>query len=256
MGNPFENEKVSASWWILIKNVEFPTEGELTHTIHYNLDVKRIWFFSPLLWRAYSSSYEQRFNRWKTGVYFQCLNARKDIFPNSFTFILTIIVQMCNKRKTGKLQFWPSYPAQANLSFIKLPGFKKHFRNVNNKPFCEATPEPYLFFKAAPILSTVQLWLDNLFLSTSEIFVQLSQWQWKWSSVQSVFVDPKYPNSMKLRQLGEEDAEEGARVDQEMCGIIFCVETCKNIPAKRERLSVFYWISARAQEPKARRASR
>lgn len=45
---------------------------------------------------------------------------------------------------------------------------------------------------------------------------------------------------MKLRQLGEEDAEEGACVDQEMCGIVFCVETGKNIPAKRERLSVFY----------------
>lgn len=44
---------------------------------------------------------------------------------------------------------------------------------------------------------------------------------------------------MKLRQLGEEDAEEGARVDQEMCGIVFGVEAGKNIPAKRERLSAF-----------------
>lgn len=57
------------------------------------------------------------------------------------------------------------------------------------------------------------------------------------SSVQSflsVFVDPKYSYSMKLRQLREEDAEEGARVDEEMCGIIFCVETGKNIPAERK----------------------
>ena len=45
---------------------------------------------------------------------------------------------------------------------------------------------------------------------------------------------------MKLRQLREEDTEEGARVDQEMCGIVFCVETGKNIPAKSERLSMIY----------------
>lgn len=55
------------------------------------------------------------------------------------------------------------------------------------------------------------------------------------SSVLSVFVDPKYPYSMKLRQLWEEDAKEGACVDEEMCGIIFCVETGENIPAEREK---------------------
>lgn len=43
---------------------------------------------------------------------------------------------------------------------------------------------------------------------------------------------------MKLRQLGEEDAEEGAGVDQEMCGIVFCVETGKNISAKRTAVSI------------------
>lgn len=53
---------------------------------------------------------------------------------------------------------------------------------------------------------------------------------------------------MKLRQFGEEDAEEGAGVDQEMCGIVFCVETGKNVPAKREWLSSSY----RSQEEVAR----
>lgn len=43
---------------------------------------------------------------------------------------------------------------------------------------------------------------------------------------------------MKLRQLGEEDAEEGAGVDQEMCWIVFCVETGKNISAKRTAVSI------------------
>lgn len=47
----------------------------------------------------------------------------------------------------------------------------------------------------------------------------------------SVFVDPKYPYSMKLRQLREKNAEERACVDKEMHWIIFCVETGKNIPA-------------------------
>lgn len=47
---------------------------------------------------------------------------------------------------------------------------------------------------------------------------------------------------MKLRQFGEQDAEEGAGVDQEMCGIVFCVETGENVPAKRERLSAFQRI--------------
>lgn len=57
------------------------------------------------------------------------------------------------------------------------------------------------------------------------------------SSIQlvlSVFVDPKYPYSMKLRQLREKDTEEGACVDNEMCRIIFCVETGENIPAEKE----------------------
>lgn len=40
-----------------------------------------------------------------------------------------------------------------------------------------------------------------------------------------VFVDSKYPYSMKLRQLWQEDTKEGAGIDDEMCGIIFCVET-------------------------------
>ena len=40
---------------------------------------------------------------------------------------------------------------------------------------------------------------------------------------------------MKLRQLWEEDAKEGACVDEEMRGIVFCVETGENIPAERER---------------------
>lgn len=47
----------------------------------------------------------------------------------------------------------------------------------------------------------------------------------------SVFVDPKYPYSVELRQLGEEDTEQGAGVDEEMSGVIFCVETGKDIPA-------------------------
>lgn len=42
---------------------------------------------------------------------------------------------------------------------------------------------------------------------------------------------------MKLRQFWEEDAEEGAGVDQEMCGVVLCVETGKNIPAKRTPVS-------------------
>lgn len=54
------------------------------------------------------------------------------------------------------------------------------------------------------------------------------------SSVLSVLVDPKYPYSMKLRQLWEEDAKERARVDEEMRRIVFCVETCKNISVKKE----------------------
>lgn len=36
---------------------------------------------------------------------------------------------------------------------------------------------------------------------------------------------------MKLRQLREKHAEEGACVDKEMYWIIFCVETGENIPA-------------------------
>ena len=36
---------------------------------------------------------------------------------------------------------------------------------------------------------------------------------------------------MELRELGEEDTEQGAGVHQEMSGIIFCVETGKDIPA-------------------------
>lgn len=54
---------------------------------------------------------------------------------------------------------------------------------------------------------------------------------------------------MKLRQLGEENAEEGAGVDQEMRGIVFCVEAGKNMPAKREWPSAFYQIFARLPEP-------
>lgn len=53
--------------------------------------------------------------------------------------------------------------------------------------------------------------------------------------VLSVFVDAKYPYSVKLWKLWEEDAKEGACVDEKMCRIIFCVETGENIPAKRER---------------------
>jgi len=39
---------------------------------------------------------------------------------------------------------------------------------------------------------------------------------------------------MKLRQLWEENAKEGAGVDEKMCRIVFCVETGENIPAKGE----------------------
>lgn len=66
------------------------------------------------------------------------------------------------------------------------------------------------------------------------------------SSVLSVLVDPKYPYSMKLRQLWEEDAKERARVDEEMRRIVFCVETCKNISVKKEserkKASASTWI--------------
>lgn len=51
----------------------------------------------------------------------------------------------------------------------------------------------------------------------------------------SVFVDPKYPYSVKLRQFGEEDAEEGAGVDEEMCRVVFGVETGENVPVGREQ---------------------
>lgn len=55
---------------------------------------------------------------------------------------------------------------------------------------------------------------------------------WLKSSVQSVpsvFVDPKYPYSVKLRQLWEDDAKKGGCVDEEMRGIIFGVETGEDI---------------------------
>lgn len=39
---------------------------------------------------------------------------------------------------------------------------------------------------------------------------------------------------MELWELGEENAEKGAGVDEKMRRIVFCVETCENIPVRKE----------------------
>jgi len=49
----------------------------------------------------------------------------------------------------------------------------------------------------------------------------------------SVFVYPEYPYSVELRQLGEQHAEQGAGVHQEVTCGVFGVETGQDIPAER-----------------------
>lgn len=51
----------------------------------------------------------------------------------------------------------------------------------------------------------------------------------------SVSIDPENPHSVEERQLGQEDAQQGAGVDDEMCGVVFCVETGEDVPAQTHR---------------------
>lgn len=51
----------------------------------------------------------------------------------------------------------------------------------------------------------------------------------------SVLVDPEESHSVELRQLGQEDAEQRAGVDEEVCGIVFRVKAGQNVPVTRHR---------------------
>lgn len=55
-----------------------------------------------------------------------------------------------------------------------------------------------------------------------------------WWAQGSVLVDAEEPHAVELGQLGQEDAEQGGRVDHEVRGVVLGVEAGEEVPGGRE----------------------
>lgn len=160
----------------------------------------------------------------------------------SFTFMTTNICRKATRESSAVINMLFLQDEQTCLAFTS-----------GMSSFTLIKQQQCIYFHQAAsnfhvILQTMCTCSDHLnrFSSFAASKIETVQcWSLK-SSVLSVLVDPKYPYSMKLRQLWEEDAKERARVDEEMRRIVFCVETCKNISVKKEserkKASASTWI--------------
>lgn len=50
-----------------------------------------------------------------------------------------------------------------------------------------------------------------------------------------ILVDAEESDSVQLRQLWDEDAQEGSGVDEKVCRVVLCVETCQEVSAEGSR---------------------